>query len=146
MILQYPSETPWDDFKYKLKAVYSMVAMEYHAATDLLRKQRPNESLQHYIAYWTEMCNHSMKMDLSMINNKLVIILFVKNMYNKEIHRRVAGVKNINTLLDAFKSTQMNLLKLKKYEGLVSDDDHEHTVHAVNQITNKGLDMTNPDS
>ena len=55
-----------------------MVATEYHAATDLLRKQRPNESLQDYITYWTEMCHCSMKMDPSTINNKLVIILFVK--------------------------------------------------------------------
>ena len=80
-----------------------------------------------------------------MINNKLVIVLFVKNIYNKEIHRRVVGAKNFNTLLDAFKSAQMNLLKLKKYEGLVSDDDHGHTIYAVNQIMNKSLDMTNPE-
>ena len=66
-------------------------------------------------------------------------------MYNKEICRRVAGAKNINTLLDAFKSTQMILLKVKKYEGLVSDDEHGHTVHAVNQITSKGSDMTTQD-
>ena len=72
---------------------------------------------------------------------KLVIVLLIKNIYNKEIHRRVAGAKNINTLLVAFKSTLMNLLKLKKYEGLVSDDEHRHTVHTVNQITSKGLDM-----
>ena len=91
------------------------------------------------------MCHCSMKMDLSTINNKLVIVLFIKNMYNKEFCRRVAGAKNINTLLDAFKSAQMNLLKLKKYEGLVSDDDHGHTVHAVNQIINKSLDTTNLD-
>ena len=39
----------------------------------------------------------------------------------------------------------MNLLKLKKYKGLVSDDRHGHTVYAVNEITSKGLDMTNPD-
>ena len=39
----------------------------------------------------------------------------------------------------------MNLLKLKKNEGLVSDDEHGHTVHPVNQIMSKGLDMTNPD-
>ena len=81
-----------------------------------------------------------------MINNKFkLLLLFVKNMYNKEICRRVAGAKNINTLLDAFKSAQMNLLKLKKYEGLVSNDDHEHTVHAVNQTTIKSLGTTNPD-
>ena len=85
-----------------------------------------------------------MKIDPSTINNKLVIVLFVKNMYNKEICRRVAGAQNINTLLNAFKSAQVSLLKLKKYKGLVADDDNRHTVHAVSQITNKGLDMTNP--
>ena len=40
-----------------------MVAMEYHAVTDLLRIQRADESLQDYIAYWMEMCHCSMKMD-----------------------------------------------------------------------------------
>ena len=64
-----------------------MVATEYHTATDLLRKERPNESFQDYIAYWTEMCHHSLIMDPSTMNNKLVIVLFVKNMYNKEIHK-----------------------------------------------------------
>ena len=44
----------------------------------------------------------------------------------------MAGAKNINTLLGAFNSAQMNLLKLKKYEGLVPDDEQGHTVHAVN--------------
>ena len=122
-----------------------MVAMEYHAATDLLRKQRPNESLQDYIAYWMAMYHISIKMHPGMINNKIVIVLFVKIMYNKEIHRRVVGAKNMNTLLDAFKSAQMNLLKLKKYEGLVSDDEHGHTVHAVNQTMSKGLDITEAD-
>ena len=66
-------------------------------------------------------------------------------MYNKEIHRTVVGATNVNSLLDAFKSAQMNLLKLKKYKGLVSDDKHRHTVHAVNQITSKGLDLTDAD-
>ena len=145
IISQCPKETPWDDMKCKLQEVYLMVAMDYHAAIDLLRKQRASESLQDYITYWTEMCHHSMKMDPSTINNKLVIVLFVKNMYNKVIHRRVAGAKNINTLLGTFKSAQMNLLKLKKYEGLVSDDEHGHKVHTVNQITSKDLDMTDAD-
>ena len=83
-----------------------------------------------------------MKMDPSTINNKPVIVLFIKNMYNKEICRRMAGAKNIYILLDAFKSAQMNLLKLKKYEGLVSDDENRHIVHTVDQITNRDLDMT----
>ena len=86
-----------------------------------------------------------MKMEPSTINNKLVIRFFVKNMYNKEILRRVAGAKNINTLLDAFKSARMNLLKLKKYEGLVFDDEHRHTVHAIDHTMSKGLHMTDAD-
>ena len=45
MIWQCSSETPCNDLKYKLQEVYSMVVTEYHAATNLLRKQRPNESL-----------------------------------------------------------------------------------------------------
>ena len=55
----------------------------------------------------------------------------------------MASAKNINILLDAFKSAKMNLLKLKKYEGLVSDDDDDG--HAINQIMNKCLDISNPD-
>ena len=48
---------------------------------------------------------------------------------------RVTGAKNINTLLDAFKTAQWNLLKLKKYEGLVPEDDSIHSIHTVNQIS-----------
>ena len=38
-------------------------------------------------------------------------------------------------LLDAFKMAQWNLLKLKKYKVLVSEDDSVHTIHTVNQIS-----------
>ena len=51
MISQCPKETLWDDLKCKLQEVYLMVARDYHAATDLLRKQRPNESLHDYVVY-----------------------------------------------------------------------------------------------
>ena len=66
-------------------------------------------------------------------------------MYNKEIFRRVAGAKNIYTLLYTFRSAQTNLLKLKKYKGLMADDYNGYTIHTVSQITKKGLDATNPD-
>ena len=52
MISQCPKETLWDGLKCKLQEAYLNIAMEYHAATDLLRKQRPNESLQDYITHW----------------------------------------------------------------------------------------------
>ena len=73
--------------------------------------------------------------DLMTIGNKFLIILFIKNLYNKDIIQRVAGAKNVNTLLNAFKMAQWNLLKLKKYEGLVSEDDSIHSIHTVNQIS-----------
>ena len=53
------------------------------------------------------------------IDNKLVIVLVIKNLYNKYKRHRVAGAKNVNALLDAFKVVPWNLLKCKKYEGLV---------------------------
>ena len=56
MISQCPKETLCNDLKHKLQEVYSMVTMDYHAATELLRKQRPIEPLQDYIMNWTEMC------------------------------------------------------------------------------------------
>ena len=61
------------------------MATDVHAATDLLRKQHANESLQDHIAYYTEMCHRSMKHNLTNIDNKLMIILFIKNLYNKDI-------------------------------------------------------------
>ena len=109
LILQCSSEAPWDNLK-KWQDVHSMIATEYNTATDLLRKQRTSESLQEYTAYWMEMCHCSIKIDPSTVNNKLVIALFVKNMYNKEIGRRVAGAKNIIILFNAFQSGQVNIV------------------------------------
>ena len=91
MISQCPKGTLWDDLKLKLQLVYLMVAMDYHTAMTYGENKDPMSHLQDYIAYWTEMCQLSMKRDPSTTNNKLVIILFVKNIYDKEIHRRVAG-------------------------------------------------------
>ena len=126
----------WSELKRRLPDVYSFVVTDVHAATDLLRKQCADELLQDYIAYWTEMCHRSMKHDHANIDDKLVIILFTKNLYNKDIRHRVVGAKNVNMLLDAFKMAQWNLLKLKKYEGLLSEDDSIDAIHIVNQISN----------
>ena len=110
------------------------MATDVHAATDLLTKQCINGLLQDDIAYWTEVCHRSMKHDPMNIDNKLVIVLFIKNLYNKDIRCRVADAKNVNTLLDVFKMAQWNLLNLEKYKGLVSEDDSTHSIHNVNQI------------
>ena len=102
MIYQTPSNIAWSELRRKLQEVYSLVAMNVDATTDLLRKQCANESLQDYFAYWTEMCHQSMRCDPITIDNKLIIILFIKNLYNKDIRQRVGDAKNVNTLLDAF--------------------------------------------
>ena len=77
----------------------------------------------------------AIKCDPTTIDIKLVIVLFLKNLYNKDISWRVAGDKTINTLLDAFKTAQWNLFKLKKYEGLVSKDNSIHTITLWQQQT-----------
>ena len=59
--------------------------MYVYVATDLLRKQCADKLLQDYIAYWNEMCHHSMKCDPTTIDNKLVIVLFIMNLYNKDM-------------------------------------------------------------
>ena len=51
----------------------------------------------------------------------VIIFLFIKNLYNKEI-RRVANAKVIDTLTDIFKLAHYGLLKLKKYESLVYNE------------------------
>ena len=43
MISQTPSSTAWNELKRKLQEVYSLVATDVYAATDLLRKQSTNE-------------------------------------------------------------------------------------------------------
>ena len=85
MISQTPSNTAWSELKRKLQEVFSLGATDMHVAMDLLRKQCADELLQDYIAYWTEMCHGSMKCDPTTIDNKLMIILFIKNIYNTDI-------------------------------------------------------------
>ena len=93
MVSQTPGNTAWSELKRRVHKVYSFVETDVHVATDLLRKQHADESLQDYIAYWTERCQRSMKHDPANIDNKLVIVLFIKNLYDKDIRHRVAGAK-----------------------------------------------------
>ena len=61
------------------------------------------------------------------------MFLFIKNLYNIDIRWHVAGAKTINTLADAFKLAYHSSLKLKKYDGLLYND--EHAIAEINQIT-----------
>ena len=53
----------------------------------------------------------------------MIIFLFIKNLYSKFIRWRVASVKVINALADTFKLAHHSLLKLKKYESLVYNEE-----------------------
>ena len=79
MIFHTPSDTTWSEIKRKLQEVYYLVATDVHAVTDLLRKQCADESI---FSYWTEMCHQSMKHNPMTIDNKLVIKLFIMNLYD----------------------------------------------------------------
>ena len=73
------------------------------------------------------------------ITNRVIIFLFMKNIYNKD-RRRVAGTKTINTLAGAFKLAHCNLLKLKRYEGLVYNGEQE--IGKINQIVDLSKDVS----
>ena len=135
MISQTPNNAAWSKFKKRLQEVYSLVATDVHATTDLLRGQCTDKSLQESIAYWTKMCHRSTECNLMNTDDKPVIVLFIKNLHNKDIRWRVTGSKNVNTLLDAFKMAQCNLLKLKRYKDLMSENNSIHSIHTVNQIS-----------
>ena len=48
------------------------------------------------------------------MTNRVMIFLFIKNLYNCGIPKRIAGAKTIPTLVDAFKLTHQSVLNLKR--------------------------------
>ena len=47
------------------------------------------------------------------ITNRVIIFLFIKNLYNCDIQNCIADAKTINTLADAFKVIHQSLFKFK---------------------------------
>ena len=76
----------------------------------------------------------------------MIIFLFIKKLYYKDIRQQVADTKAINTLADAFKIAHHSLLKLKKYKGLVYEGKHKGT--EINQFrdTSKNISGCSSDS
>ena len=56
-----------------------------------------------YIQDFRELTGKAMGVDPANIMSRVLRFLFIKNLYNKDIRRRVASVKVISTLADAFK-------------------------------------------
>ena len=106
----------WLDIKKKLEEVYSSISTEVHVAIDLHRKQGPDETLEEYIQNFADLLVKAMEVDPANMTNWVIICLFIRNLYNKDIRnirRRDASTKFINTLAHALKSVHHNLLKLK---------------------------------
>ena len=131
----------WNAVKTRLEESYSLVPTAEHASAMLCRKQKKDEPLVDYILRFTEHSYKTNGVDAVEEENKAIIMFFIKNLFNRDIRRRVAGAKNIRTLANAFKSAQHNLLKLKRYEGLNYDsndeDDMAERAEIVNVVQNK---------
>ena len=54
-------------------------------ASDLHHKQRPDETLQEYIQNFTDLTEKAMGIDPGKITKHVIIFLFTKNLYNKDI-------------------------------------------------------------
>ena len=131
----------WNMVKTRLEESYFLVPTVEHASAMLCRKQKKDEPLVDYIFRFAEHSYKTNGVDAVEEENKAIITFFIKNLFNRDIRRRVAGAKNIRTLADAFKSAQHNLLKLKQYEGLNYDsndeDDMVEGVETVNVVQNR---------
>ena len=131
----------WNTVKTRLEESYSLVPTVEHAGAMLCCKQKKDEPLVDYILRFAEHSYKTNSVDAVKEENKVIITFFIKNLFNRDIRRRVAGTKNIRTLADAFKSAQHNLLKLKWYEGLNYDSNDEDNmvegVETVNVVQNR---------
>ena len=73
------NNTNWQDIKRKLEEVYSPIATEVHAASDLHQQQRPDEALQEYIQNFMDLTEKAMGIYPANITNHVIIFLFIKN-------------------------------------------------------------------
>ena len=98
MLKRIGKDRNWQDIKKKCEEVYSSIAIEVHAVSDLHWKEWPDETARKHTNF-TDLTEKAMGVDPANITN-WVIILFIKNFYNKDIRWWRAGVKTINTLAD----------------------------------------------
>ena len=96
------NDLSWQEMTWKFE-VYSQIAIEVHAASDLHRKQWPGQTLQEYIQNFTDLTEKVMEADSANITNRVIIFLFIENLYNHDIWKCIAGAMTINTLADAFR-------------------------------------------
>ena len=84
MLKRLGNDLDLHEIKRKLEEVYSPIATEIHAASDLHHKQMPDKILQNYIQIFTNLTEKAIGTDPANITNRVIIFLFIKNLYNKE--------------------------------------------------------------
>ena len=99
MLKRLDKDLDWQDIKRKLEEVYSPIATEVHTASDLHHKQREDETLQEYIQNFIDLTEMAMGIDPAYITSRIIIFLFITNLYNKDIRRWAASEKTLNTLI-----------------------------------------------
>ena len=112
------------EIKMKSEEVYYTILTEVHATNDLHREHQHNETLQEYIQNFIDLTENAMDAHPFNITNRVIIFLFSKHHYTHDIQKYIADAKPINTLADTGKLAHQSLLKLKKYEGLLYNEEH----------------------
>ena len=108
MLKRLDNDLDWYEMRGKLEEVYSPIATKVSLlVTYTINRGRQNFAQIHLNV--TDLTEKAMGTDPAIVTNRVIIFLFIKNLFNKNIRRRVAGTKAINTLPDAFRLAHYSL-------------------------------------
>ena len=97
MIKRLRREKTWEFIKEKLQITYSKLVTDVHASTNLNQnKQKRHEPLEDFIEQFYQNYKQATGEDPARTRNPHVINTFVRNLYNRDIRKRVSG----NQLVD----------------------------------------------
>ena len=137
MIKQLRKDKSWLYIKEKLQIMYAKLATDVHASTDLnLNKQKRHEPLEDYIERFYQSYKRATNgEDPGQTQNPHIINTFVRNLYNRDIQKRVSGTQLVD-LQSAFSMAVKIQWKLKWFEGYeyISDNDDNGGDKVVNLL------------
>ena len=141
MIKRLRREKSWEYIKEKLQIMYSKLATDIHASTDLNQnKQKCHEPLEDFIERFYQNYKRATGEDHAHTRNPHIINTFVRNLYNRDIRKRVSGTLPVD-LQAVFNSAIKIQRKLKQFKGYeyVSDDDDDDKVVNVLDLNKDGM-------
>ena len=99
----------WQDIRRKLEEVYSTNCAKSTYSQWFTQKTVIRQNIQNFM----DLTEKDLGVDPAPITNWVILFLFSRNLYNKDIRWRVAGAKAISIIVNAFKLTCHSLLKIK---------------------------------